>query len=60
MATVTYVNQPAIHKTRGAVPLVETSHLYTVKKVLWPDSIQEFLSTLFIGETLRCNAGQLG
>lgn len=62
MATVTYKNQPGIHATRGAVPLAGTSHLYTVSKVLWPDSIQEFLQTLLIGQTLHvcCGKSMLG
>ena len=62
MPTVTYKNQPAIHATRGAVPLAGNSHLYTVKKVLWPNSIQEFLTTQFIGNTLHicCGASQIG
>ena len=58
MATVTYKNQPAIHKTRGAVPLAGTSHLYTVAKVLWPESIEDFLPTLFIGTTLHVCTGK--
>lgn len=57
MSTVTYKNQPAIHATRGAVPLAGNSHLYTVKKVLWSDSIQEFLPSLFIGRTLHVCCG---
>lgn len=62
MSTVTYKNQPAIHKTRGAVPLAGTSHLYTVTKVLWSDSIEDFLQTLFVGTTLHVCTGmsQLG
>ncbi len=62
MTTVTYKNQPGIHKTRGAVPLAGTSHLYTVKKVLWPESIQEFLPTLCIGRILHvcCGKSMLG
>lgn len=58
MSTVTYKNQPAIHKTRGSVPLAGNSHLYTVKKVLWPESIEEFLPTLFIGKTLHVCCGK--
>jgi hypothetical protein len=58
MATVTYKNQPAIHKTRGAVPLAGNSHLYTVKKVLWPTSIEEYLQTLFVGKTLHVCCGK--
>lgn len=62
MATVTYKNQPAIHKTRGAVPLAGNSHLYTVKKVLWPESIEHFLPELFIGKTYHicCGKSTLG
>lgn len=62
MSTVTYKNQPAIHATRGAVPLAGTSHLYTVKKVLWPASIESFLPSLFVGRTLHvcCGLSQLG
>lgn len=57
MSTVTYKNQPAIHKTRGAVPLAGTTHLYTVKKVLWPESIEDFLDTLLIGNSLHVCSG---
>lgn len=58
MATVTYKNQPAIHKTRGTVPLAGNSHLYTVKKVLWSPSIEEFLPSLFVGRTLHVCCGK--
>lgn len=62
MSTVTYKNQPAIHATRGAVPLAGNSHLYTVKKVLWPESIEVFLPSLFVGRTLHvcCGKSMLG
>lgn len=62
MPTVTYQNQPGIHATRGAVPLAGTSHLYTVKKVLWPESVEAFLGELFIGRTLHvcCGKSRLG
>lgn len=62
MATVTYKNQPAIDASGGSIPLAGTSHLYTVKKVLWPDSIEDFLKTLFIGKTLHvcCGKSMLG
>lgn len=62
MTTVTYKNQPAIHKTRGAVPLAGNSHLYTVKKVLWPSSIEDVLESLFVGRTLHvcCGASKIG
>jgi hypothetical protein len=58
MATVTYKNQPAIDKTKGNVPLAGTSHIYTVKKVLWPEAIETFLQTLLIGKTLHVCAGK--
>ncbi len=62
MSTVTYHHQPGIHATRGAVPLAGTSHLYTVKKVLWPESIENFLPSLFLGKTLHvcCGLSWLG
>src|SRR3990167_5120505 len=62
MSTVTYKNQPAIERTKGAVPLAGNSHIYTVAKVLWPDSISNFLQTLFIGNVLHvcCGKSPLG
>ena len=62
MSSVTYKHQPAIDATNGSVPLAGTSHLYTVTKVLWSDSIQEFLETLFVGTTLHvcCGMSQIG
>jgi len=58
MGTVTYKNQPGIHKTRGNIPLAGTSHLYTVNKVLWPESIESFLPSLFVGKTLHVCSGK--
>src|SRR4051812_42669254 len=62
MATVSYKNQPGIEATKGNVPLAGTSHLYTVKKVLWPKSVEQFLSSLFVGRVLHVCSGksQLG
>jgi hypothetical protein len=62
MPTVTYKHQPAIEATKGNVPLAGTSHIYTVTKVLWSDSIEKFLATLFIGTTLHvcCGMSVLG
>ena len=62
MGTVTYKNQPGIDKTKGNVPLAGTSHIYTVKKVLWPDAIETFLNTLLIGKSLHvcCGKSKLG
>lgn len=62
MSTVTYKNQPAIHQTRGAIPLAGTSHLYTVNKLLWPKEVEEYLSTKLLGYSLHvcCGKSQLG
>ncbi|KKL73533.1 hypothetical protein LCGC14_2073950 [marine sediment metagenome] len=62
MPTVTYKNQPGIEKTKGAVPLAGTKHVYTVKKVLWPEEVSAFLETLLIPKTLHvcCGRSRLG
>ncbi len=62
MATVTYKNQPGIHKTRGTIPLEGTSHLYRVKKVLWPGPIENVLESLLMSPSLHICSGksQLG
>lgn len=62
MTTVTYKNQPAIHRTRGAVPLAGNSHLYTVTKVLWSESIEDVLDSLLVGYSLHacCGLSKLG
>lgn len=58
MSTVTYKNQPAIHKTRGAVPPEGTSHLYKVTKLLWPEEIEKYLSELLVGFSLHICCGK--
>jgi hypothetical protein len=58
MSTVTYHNQPGIHKTRGAVPPEGTSHLYKVTKLLWPNEIEEYLEKLLIGKSLHICCGK--
>lgn len=58
MPTVTHKHQPAIHKTNGKIPLAGTSHVYTVTKRLWNDSIENVLSDLFIGKTLHVCCGK--
>jgi hypothetical protein len=62
MGTVTYKNQPAIEKTKGNIPLKGTKHLYTVKKVLWPEQISMVLNSLLIPKSLHvcCGYSQLG
>src|ERR1700677_1461446 len=57
MATVTYKHQPGIEKTKGAVPLAGTRHLYTVKKVLWPDEVTEVIQSLLIPRSVHVCAG---
>jgi hypothetical protein len=62
MSTVTYKNQPAIHKTRGSVPPEGTSHLYKVTKLLWPKEIEAYLNMLLVGKSLHvcCGKSQIG
>ncbi len=57
MSTVTYKNQPGIHATRGTVPLGGTRHLYTVKKVLWPEEVTAVISSLLIPRSLHVCSG---
>ena len=58
MSTITYKNQPGIHKTRGAVPPEGTSHIYKVTKLLWPKEIEKFLEDLLIGKSLHICCGK--
>ena len=58
MSTVTYKNQPAIHATRGAVPLAGTKHVYRVNKVLWPEAVSELLASLLIPTSLHVCCGK--
>lgn len=58
MPTVTYKHQPAIHKTRGTVPLAGNSHVYTVSKILWPEDVEAFLESLLIGHSLHVCPGR--
>ena len=62
MSTVTYKHQPAIHKTRGSIPLAGNSHLYKVTKVLWPDAVESVIASLLIPRSLHvcCGLSQLG
>ena len=62
MGTVTYRNQPGIQASHGNVPLAGTSHIYTVNKVLWPDSISQLLATLLVPRSLHvcCGKSKLG
>lgn len=61
-SSVTYNNQPAIHATRGAVPLAGNSHVYTVAKLLWPEDVEALLAGLLVGESLHlcCGKSRLG
>jgi hypothetical protein len=62
MATVTYKKQPGVHKTRGAIPLDGTSHVYTVSAVLWPEAVENWISERLVGSTLHvcCGKSRLG
>ncbi len=65
MGTVSYKNQPGIAATGGHVTdavLAGKSHIYTVGKVLWPEDVESFIRTLFIGRTLHvcCGKSTLG
>lgn len=62
MATITYKNQPAIHATRGSIPLAGNSYVYTVSKLLWPKDVENFLNEQLIPVTLHvcCGKSQLG
>lgn len=58
MATVTCKNQPAIHATKGHVPLSATKRPYTVNKVLWPRDVETWVSERLIGATLHICFGK--
>jgi len=62
VATITYKNQPAIHATRGSIPLAGNSYVYTVSKLLWPKDVENFLNEQLIPVTLHvcCGKSQLG
>lgn len=56
MGTVTHKHQPGVKKSK--VPMNGTSHLYTVSKKLWNDSIENVISELFIGRTVHVCCGK--
>lgn len=60
--SATYNAQPALHRTRGDVPLAGNAHVYTVSKMIWPEEVEEFLGTLLVGRTLHvcCGKSRLG
>lgn len=62
MTTVTYKHQPAIHATRGTVPLAGTEHLYKVTKLLWPAQVERTVASLLLGHSLHvcCGLSLLG
>lgn len=62
MSTITYDNQPGIHKTRGSVPNEGTSHVYTVNKLLWPKEVESFIESKIIGYSLHicCGKSKIG
>lgn len=56
MATVTHRNQPGVRKSR--VPLDGTEHLYTVNKLLWPESVEKSIRKRLVGRTLHVCCGE--
>ena len=66
MASVTWKSQPGLFASatspRRRVPLAGSSHLYTVTRVLWPESIGAVLEGLLVGRTLHvcCGESRLG
>ena len=54
---MTYKNQPAIERSKGRVPLAGTSHLYRVKRILWPQAVQSVLQDLLIPTSLHVSSG---
>jgi len=57
-STTTYKNQPAIDKTKGAVPLEGTEHVYTVGKLLWPEAVEDTIEGFIIGSSLHVCCGK--
>ncbi len=63
MGTVTYKNQPGTAKVlKQGTPLAGTSHIYTVKKVLWPGAVESLLTSLLIPTSLHvcCGHSKIG
>ena len=62
MGTVSYHNQPAIHKTLAHVPEDGYAAPYTVKSLLWGDSIHRWIAERLIGVSLHicCGKSKLG
>lgn len=62
MATVTYKNQPAIHKTRGAVPEKGNSIPYRVTKLLWPEEVEGTIAQYLYSPSIHlcCGESKLG
>ncbi len=62
MPTVTYKHQPAIDRTRGAVPISGTDYPYSVLKILWPEDVERFILTLLVGQSLHvcCGKSRIG
>jgi hypothetical protein len=57
MGTVSYKNQPGIDATNGHI-YGGTRHVYTVKKVLWPEEVADLISTLLVPRTAHICCGQ--
>lgn len=58
MPTVTYKKQPGTAAIiKKGTPLAGTSHVYSVKSVLWPEAVESFLATLLVGSSLHICCG---
>ncbi len=62
MGTVTYKNQPAIHKTRGRIEKGGNLIPYRVNKILWPEAVNDYLEFMIMGKCLHvcCGRSPLG
>ncbi len=58
MPTVFYRNQPGIAKSLGHVPLAGDAHVYTVKKLLWPEEVTTFLQAELIATSINVCCGK--
>lgn len=58
VSTVTYKKQPAIHATRGAIPLQGTKQPYTVTDLLWPQDVHAWIFKRLKGLTLHICCGK--
>lgn len=58
MSSVTYRKQPAIHRTRGSVPLAGIDFPYRVQGLLWPEQVEAYLQTQLVFPSLHICCGE--